>query len=262
MIRLFTSFYPEQNPERLRELTIALERNCGLPEMDSVCVFLEGIGHPLAESSQLSVRAITSRPKYTDFFGWANELISTDNDVSIIANSDIYFDSTLGVLGNWLRWNQCVALSRWDLQADGSSRLFDRNDSQDAWIFRGKIRPMNADFCVGIPRCDNRILYELRAAGYEVINPAFSVKAYHLHAGERGEYPSKIQGLHVDPPYNYLWPHNLKSLPATLLHNLRHPDSKLGWRIDWRKLQRTLPWRAVDKLKRLAARTERRDSIG
>jgi len=182
MIRLFTSCYPEKKPDRLSELTLALERNCQLPEIDSVCVFLEGIEHPWVESSKLNERSITHRPTYTDFFGWASELVSADNDVSIIANSDIYFDSSLSALARNLMPNQCAALSRWDVQPDGTSRLFDRNDSQDAWVFRGKIRPIVPDFCMGIPRCDNRMLYELRAAGYEVINPAFSVKVFHLHA--------------------------------------------------------------------------------
>ena len=200
-------------------------------------------------------RRFQRRPTYQDYFQWANECVSGNDEVSVIANSDIYFDKTLLTLARCLRPNQCAALSRWDVQPDGTSRLFDRNDSQDVWVFRGKIRPIVADFCMGIPRCDNRMLYELRAAGYEVINPAFSVKVFHLHAGERGEYPGQIDGMHVDPPYAYLWPHNLLSLPATLWHRLRHPDVPLGWRIDWRKLQRSLPWRAVKRLRKLGARS-------
>ncbi len=257
MIRLFTSCYAEQKPERIAELSQSLQRNLALPAVDKVSVFLEGVETAWVNSSKLICQSISRRPTYADFFQSANNLVTSDDDLSIVANSDIFFDCSLAAFGERLKLNQCAALSRWDVQPDGTSLLFDRNDSQDAWIFRGKIRPMNADFCVGIPRCDNRILYELRAAGYEVINPAFSVRAHHLHHGERGEYPGEIQGLHVDPPYNYLWPHNLRSLPATSLHNLRYPDSKLGWRIDWRKLQRTLPWRAADKLRRLVARSER-----
>jgi hypothetical protein len=256
MVRLFTSYYRDRSVSRQAELIECLQRNVSLDVIDSICVLLEKTESPFPDHPKLKTRQISHRPRYADFFDWANELRDSNHHTCMITNSDIYFDSSVSALIEGLKPEQCAALSRWDVQRSAPARLFDRSDSQDAWIFRGKIRPMNADFCVGIPRCDNRILYELRAVGYEVINPAFSVKAYHLHAGERGEYPGKIQGLHVDPPYNYLWPHNLKSLPATLLHNLRHPDSKLGWRIDWRKLQRTLPWRAVDKLKRLAARSK------
>ena len=256
MIRLFTSCYPERKAERIAELSASLERNLALSAFDKVCVFLEGMKTPWANSPKLCCHAVAHRPTYANFFDWVNELSTSDEDLSIVANSDIYFDGSLSALAKRLKPNQCAALSRWDVQADQSLRLFDRNDSQDAWVFRGKIRPMNADFCVGIPRCDNRILYELRAAGYEVINPAFSVRACHLHIGERGEYPAEINGPHVDPPYAYLWPHNLMSLPATLWYRLRHPEAKLGWRIDWRRLKRTLAWRVVSKLKRLLMSNE------
>ena len=258
MIRLFTSHYPEKCATRLGDLQACLKCNIGNSVVDFVCLLLEGVEMPCPSEDRLQVRAISSRPTYQDFFNWANSQITTTDNVSIIANSDIYFDDSLLALANSLKPHQCAALSRWDVQADQSLRLFDRNDSQDAWVFRGKIRPMNADFCVGIPRCDNRILYELRAAGYEVINPAFSVRACHLHIGERGEYPAEINGPHVDPPYAYLWPHNLASFPVSLLHNLRNPKANLGWRIDWRKLQRTLPWRLFNKIKRRWARGQER----
>ncbi len=250
MIRIFSSFYVERHQNRAAELLLCLEKNLALPEIESVCLLLEGTESPFPNHSKLKTRRISHRPQYNDFFDWANELGQSDTDATVIANSDIFFDSSISALAKALRPEQCAALARWDVQPDCSSRLFDRNDSQDVWVFRGKIRPVVADFCVGIPRCDNRILHELRSARYEVINPAFSVRAFHLHAGSRAEYPAEIQGLHVDPPYAYLWPHNLCSLPATLWHRWRHPEAKLGWRIDWRKLQRTLPWRVWKRLSR------------
>ncbi len=253
MIRVFSSYYPERGGKRAAELFQCMERNLHLPEISALCLLLEQGAPPAPENPKLKTQSVSIRPSYDDFFRWANALVETPSDVSIIANSDIYFDDSILALAKSLKLNQCAALSRWDVQADQSLRLFDRNDSQDAWVFRGKIRPMNADFCVGIPRCDNRILYELRAAGYEVINPAFSVRACHLHIGERTEYPGQINGPHVEGPYEYLWPHNLMSLPATLLHNIKNPNTKLGWRFDWRRLRRTLPWRVFNKIKRLGA---------
>ena len=262
MIRLFTSCYPEQNPKRIAELSQSLERNLALPAFNKVYVFLEGMETAWVNGLKLNCQSIPHRPTYADFFGLANEQVTSDDDLSIVANSDIFFDWSLLVLANRLKPTQCAALSRWDVQPDGTSTLFDRNDSQDAWIFKGKIRPVVADFCVGIPRCDNRILYELLRAGYEVINPAFSVKAFHLHAGERAEYPGQIEGMNVEPPYAYLWPHNLMSWPATLIQRFLHPDRRLGWRIDWRKLQRSLPWRAVNKLMKLGSGSRERGSKG
>ena len=248
MIRVLTSSYPEKDPLRRSELLTCFQKNIELACAGSVCLFVENDGLTVPHCPRLKTRSISHRPKYNDFFDWANGLVESPLDISIIVNSDIYFDITLLALANSLKPHQCAALSRWDVQADQSLRLFDRNDSQDAWVFRGKIRPMNADFCVGIPRCDNRILYELRAAGYEVINPAFSVRACHLHIGERGEYPAEINGPHVDPPYAYLWPHNLLNLPQTLIHNVKHPDRRIGWRLDRRLLRKHSPFSLLRRL--------------
>lgn len=253
MIRIFSSNYPEKNRVRRSELLTCFQKNVDLGSIGSHCILIENDSFSLPNHQKLKTRSIAYRPKYEDFFQWANELVESPQDISIIANSDIYFDATLLALANSLKPHQCAALSRWDVQADRSLRLFDRNDSQDAWIFRGKIRPMNAAVCVGILGCDNRILYELRTAGYEVINPAFSVRACHLHIKKRPEYPIEINGPRVDSPYAFLWPHNLMSLPQTIRHRWRHPEAKLGWRIDWRRLKRTLPGRVVCSLKRLVA---------
>ena len=254
MILLFTSLYHEKSETRRKELLACLERNLGNPRIDFVCLLLEGIDTPYPDHEKLKVRSISRRPRYQDFFDWANELIASPNDVTIVANSDIYMEVSVSAFESELQPEACATLARWDVQPDGSARLFDRNDSQDVWAFKGRIRPVVSDYLMGVPRCDNRLLYELRRAGYEVINPAFSVRAYHLHAGERPEYPEQINGPHVEGPYEYLWPHNLMNLPARMLHNIRHPDTKLGWRIDWRKLQRTLPWRVFNKIKRRRAR--------
>jgi hypothetical protein len=249
MICLFTSLYPEKSETRRKELSTCLERNLANPRIDFVCLLLEGIESPYPDHAKLKVRSISHRPMYQDFFDWANELIDSPNDVTIVANSDIYMDVSVGAFESALQPEACAALARWDVQPDGSAQLFDRNDSQDVWVFKGKIRPVVADYLMGVPRCDNRMIYELREAGYVVTNPAFSVRAYHLHSGERSEYPKQIDGVHVEGPYEYLWPHNLMNLPAILWHRSWHPGTKLGWRIDTRRLQRTLPCRMLRRLK-------------
>lgn len=251
MIRLYISFYPERNPLRMQEILKCLEHNLETPEIDAVCILLEGTESPFPDHPKVKTRHIGHRPQYKDFFDWANELVQSNTDTTIVANSDIWFDASIAALARVLKPDQCAALARWDIQPDGSSRLYDRRDSQDVWVFRGRLRPVTADFYVGIPRCDNRILYELRSAGYDVINPAFSVRTYHLHSGERAEYPEIIDGLHVPGPYELLWPHNLMTLPATALFRLRHPEARLGWKLDRRKLRGTLPGRVFGQLKRL-----------
>jgi hypothetical protein len=207
----------------------------------------EEAAYPNVLHPKLDLEKVGQRPSYSDFLGWANRPGLQADDVTILANSDIYFDESISALGIALRPGQCAALARWNVQSGSEPILNDRNDSQDAWVFKGPIREIRGDYCVGVPRCDNRFLYELKQAGYEIINPAFSIRAYHLHAGQRGEYQTENQQHFVDPPYAYLWPHNLWSLPRTLVHNLRHPQARVSWRFDKRKLMASIPLRALKK---------------
>lgn len=249
MIRLFTTAYDEKYEARRTEYKTCLQFNLACAFIDEICVFDEGSVGVLS-CSKLKIRQVSARPTYQAYFQWATEL-AQDYDISIIANSDIFFDRQLKFFVDWkMPQDGVFALSRWDVQPDGRAVLFERNDSQDAWVFKGPLRNVQADFPVGVPRCDNRFLYELKRAGYEVINPAFSLRAYHLHAGQRSEYKTEQLDHFVGPPYAYLWPHNLWSLPRTLWHNFRHPDAKVGWRLDRRKISSSLAFRAVRKVLR------------
>jgi hypothetical protein len=244
MLRLFTTSYPEPNAWRSAEYAQCLEKNRQCRSVDGIYVIAEPGSPTTSESGKVTIRQSSSRPTYDDFFDWINELAG-DDDLSIIANADIWFDDPIGTAGKSLKPDQCIALARWD-----GDKLFDRNDSQDCWMWRGKIKNVRGDFPLGVPRCDNRLMHELRAAGYDVRNPAFSVKAHHVHAGARGEYDHTNLTHFVEPPYGYLWPHNLWSLPRTIAHNLSDPSRKLGWRVDKRRIAASLPVRAAAKLAR------------
>ena len=252
MLRLFTTWYPEARPARQVEYADCLRRNLACAELDQVCLTFEGEGLPLPASAKLRVRKILKRPLYDDYFSWINELAGPD-DVSIIANTDIWFDSSIAVLAQALRQGECFALARWD-----GDELFDRNDSQDCWVFRGKINGVRGDFPTGVARCDARLLYELQAAGYRVRNPAFSVKAHHLHSGQRVEYPAENLPHFVQPPYRYLWPHNLFGFWRTRWFNLTHSGQRIGYRLDKRAIRRTLPVRAFNKINNARRRLAKR----
>lgn len=248
MIRFFTTSYYEPNAVRAAEYQQCLSNNLQHPLIDEVCVLDESCGW-LPAHARIRVRTITGRPRYADFFKWANEL-ATAQDISIIGNSDIYFDDTLRLLSRGLGVRTCVALSRWDVLPAGNFQLFDRNDSQDVWAFLGPVEGVISDFFLGVPRCDNRILHELRAAGYQVINPAFTIRALHLHAGVRVEYPEVPAGPYVPGPYAYLFPHNLLTLPHFLLCRLLRTDCGATYRIDRRLLGRSRPDRILKRFLR------------
>lgn len=248
MIRLLTTTFDVSDPAREIEYRKALDCNLENPNISEVLLLKESGSFSIPNHEKLCIRTIDQRPNYSHFIGWLDEIVEAD-DISIIANTDIYFDETLAAVTHTLQADECYALSRYDVQPDGSSILFDRNDSQDAWIFRGPIREeLLADFPLGVPRCDNRFLYELQNAGYCVKNPAFSIRAHHLHAGMRTEYGRSGENF-VDPPYGYRFPHNLLSAPSTIWHNLRYPDHTLGWRLDFRRISSTFPGRAIRWIK-------------
>lgn len=248
--RLFTTAFSEADAARRAEFAECLLRNLACPEIHEVCVLVEG-SVEVPRSEKLLQRRTDKRPCYADYFSWIAEVAGPD-DLSIIANADIYFDNRIGAISVWGLPSKCVlALSRWDVTADGNAVLNDRNDSQDAWVFRGRPMSMDAEFPIGVPRCDNRFAKELELAGYQVLNPSFSVRAYHLHAGTRGEYQTENKTGFVEGPYGYVWPHNLLPLPRLLWHNSRNRDFQLGWKLDRRYWSRTLKFHWAGRLLRV-----------
>lgn len=243
MIRLFTSAYPESNPDRRQELEICLQNNVNSLLFDSIHLLLENVERPAVEADSLRTRHISSRPTYLDYFNWINE-VATSDDISIIANSDIYFDENAKILDALLSVNRCVALSRWDVQPNDRVRLWERGDSHDSWAFRGPVREnLHGDFPVGVYFCDNKIAWEMEQADYKVINPAFSLRSYHLHQGEERSYDPDNPADHgIRPPFRYIEPDNAGSLLFCLRLWRTFNMDYFPWRITWRKLGRTLPF--------------------
>lgn len=207
MISLYTSYYPETNPERDRELLTCLRRNLQAPFIDRVCVLNEGGDLSGLGNGKLLIRAWRSRPTYADFFALINEL-TEKGDVNVIANTDIYFDETLAFLDELEFPNRSLVLTRRQVLADGRTKLIHHSHSQDAWIFQGKVRDVAGDFHLGIPMCDGRIAHEIRRAGYRLSNPAFSIRAFHLHLSGKRNYGAtdEVPGPYRSVPLGNLLP--------------------------------------------------------
>ena len=110
---------------------------------------------------------------------------------SIAANADIYFDDSLGLLGdprNLDLEGGVLALLKWTESSTGFASLSLRTDSQDAWVFQPPLGPRVAAesaFVLGVAKCDNRIAEVLRSNGHPVSNPAFSLHAIEVHNSQR-----------------------------------------------------------------------------
>ena len=235
-IHLYTTFYNDKNLERQEELVTCINNNIENHYIATFTVFNEADSIPI-KSPKLREIIIKKRPTYKDFIEFINAH-TTEDDINIIANTDIYFDKNIEVLKHINLKDTCLALSRWDTADTIKPKLYNRNDSQDVWVFKGHIKPeLKADFPLGVPRCDNRLLYELQEAGYSVLNPAFSIKSYHIHKGQRALVYSEGDNLHnIKPPYGYLYPHNLFGFWKTYFFNLTHKEQLAPYLYDLKKL--------------------------
>ena len=238
-ICLYTTFYPEKNRERYQELVTCMERNLDNPALTSVTVFNEGGDLSAFSSRKLKVIDIVQRPRYQDFFKYINQFGKSE-DAHIVANTDIYFDEHITVLQYLNLDNTVLALSRWDTVEGAKPQLYNKNSSQDVWIFKGNIKEsLKADFPLGVPRCDNRLLYELQEAGYKVLNPAFSIKTYHIHKGQRDLVYTEADNVYkIPPPYRYKYPHNWFGWWGTLWFNWTHQVKLGAYRYDLKKVNR------------------------
>ncbi len=246
-IHLYTTFYYEKDEARSHELLTCIKNNINNPSIASVTVFNEGesIKH---FSVKIKEQVISKRPTYTDFIEYINANINNE-DIHIIANTDIFFDQNIALLKQVMSDEDCFALSRWDTTEGDKPLLYNHNDSQDAWIFKGPIKKnLKAHFPLGVPRCDNRFMYELQEAGYDVRNPAFSIKAYHLHKGQRAWIYTEADNRYCIPkPYRYLYPHNLYGLWGTWNFNINHKTKLEPYRYDIKKVNTWIPIRLIRK---------------
>lgn len=186
MIRLLYNYYEDKNHIRKKEIDFCLQKNLANPHINTIIV----------ESPH--------KPKYKYLFDKINQLTGPD-DINIICNSDIFFDETIS-LTTKMSYNDAWALCRWEWYHDDNIKFFTRPDSQDTWIFKGKIKDMISDFTLGLRGCDNRIAHEIQQAGYNISNPSLSVKTYHVHnSGIRNYSNTDV----VPPPYLTLSPSSL-----------------------------------------------------
>lgn len=148
-----------------------------------------------------------NRPTFTDYFNLINE-VTGESDINLIANTDIYFDEeNIELIKSNIKENECYALARWDIQHDGTAVHFNRRDTNDVWVFKGKIKEIpDCSFYLGKCGCDNAIAERIQRAGYVVKNPSVDIKTFHLHLSQIRNYDRTDT---IEKPYLLIMPHKI-----------------------------------------------------
>lgn len=210
-LHLFTQVWKPTQKQRLEELQTAFFMNANNPYVHSIHVSLDGDDAadvfakiPQDLMHKIVYTPITARLTYRSSMEYMKTLPA--GDFTALINTDIYFDESIRELWNMSMKNTCVSLLRYESSVKYAlgvpktpiPNIFGpRADSQDAWFFA--VDDLNAhynsgeswselDFRLGVPGCDNAIAGELLRRRWNVVNPAFSIRALHLHESNVRSY--------------------------------------------------------------------------
>lgn len=185
-LHLFTPYYTPKDSIRAEELNYCLKKNLGSDLFTSITLMIDDDTEPPEVDRRLSVLRVTDRPTYLDWVRESRRRCS--GQISILANSDIYFDNSLGRLLELFKSNPnaFVALSRFEKHGSTLKPHPDPQWSQDTWAFapeREGDHPAEPrlDVPMGAPRCDNKIAYVFATEGYQVFNPFPYIRSMHVH---------------------------------------------------------------------------------
>lgn len=203
---LITVLYNETNPARIAEYIECFDLNRAHGSIDAVHVVYDtakdtdnNVIHDHLVQSGVAISYVQGRVPYAYCFDLANQLYP--NQRIILSNADIYFNETLTLLDRYDFTDIFFALTRWDVQKDGSIEIFKQYNkegkfwpdasirSQDVWMFQTPLRTFNrSDILMGTMQCDSRIAFQAAISGLTVINPCLTIQCCHLHLSEVRNY--------------------------------------------------------------------------
>ncbi len=194
---LITSYYEVENKERQKEINDCLIKNCKNKIISNIYLLNDKTYELnfIKNKNKIKQFEIIKNGKlsFKDAIEFANSYCY--KDIVILSNSDIYYDQTLSLINKSEIENKVLCLLRHNVKEDGTIDIFrhfdePRSDSQDCWIFKSplKINTNEIDFNFGTLGCDNIFASRLYDFGYELINPAYDIKIYHLHNIEERNY--------------------------------------------------------------------------
>lgn len=213
--------YNETNADRRAEYIECLEHNLKHPLIKGIHVLYDtskddskNILFHFILKKNISFTPIHGRATFQQCFDIANTVYK-DNAI-ILCNGDIYFNETLHALRGYCLEGKFLALSRWDVQKNGSLKIQLGSNSkplycsQDAWIFKSPITTIKANIMLGLLGCDGTIAKNALQAGFIVTNPCLTIQCCHLHLTNIHHYPSTF-AYPSSGYYDVIWTHLDKS---------------------------------------------------
>ena len=204
-MRFFVSFYNDSADKYHNvEIRDCLTRNATASFFDEVHVVCED-----AESEAfiranypdtVKIHRVSARPTYKVMMGFA-DTDAQDGDINILANADIIFTPSILMLRYLELTSTVVCLQRWEHENERAS-IHVKNSSQDVWCWKNQIEDIDSfDFQMGLPSCDNRLAYELKSMGFNIINPCIDIVTVHSHKNKSRDNSGRTTS--ILPPYEY-----------------------------------------------------------
>lgn len=224
-INVFMQFFIHPNNERQQEFLICLDKNISNPDITHIYLLNEQ-HYPMFDTNSKIIQVnIGHRLKYSDVFLYINTHNITG--FNIIMNSDIFLDNTIENLfkTNIHLQKKMYALLRYDVVHlhPFTAQLFGpRPDSQDCWILHSNFHITNHEakvfnFELGMPGCDNKLLFLMQILGYQVLNDPEFIKTFHLHSTQIRNYTEKDR---VHDPYAFSIPRSFAANDEITKHLL------------------------------------------
>ena len=188
-MNLLLEFFKPKCHIREKEYISCLIENINNKYIKKIFLFHEK-DTPLINSEKITLIKTQKRMTYDDFFKFSN--LNLDNQICIIANSDIIFDESLFFIENFDLSNQFLCLTRWDITQSKEIKFYNESFSQDSWIYKAKLpKNFSCPRYLGTPGCDNFVAYEASKSGLITNNPSLLIKTKHLHLSGYRTYEIK-----------------------------------------------------------------------
>lgn len=196
MVNLFFPYYSCGDNDRQKEIDLCLTKNINNTLIDKVVIIIDDDAIPPLVNEKVLIHRINQRPTYRLWIEMTKQL--SLSGISILCNSDIYFDESLAQIDSVIAEpDQFLALSRWELENDSIYLHKNPHWSQDVWAVHAdadfsKEMLASLDFPLGVPRCDNKIAYIFAIRGWRIYNPCHLLRSIHVHETQLRTYHKKL----------------------------------------------------------------------